>query len=138
MVPVPEVATRSVSASVRRTSRFEPHVLQKLLCRWSVPWIQFHHFRNEIPVQPCKFIIFTHTERKPLFVLLNVGNCTHADFEAFRVRDLLETFIERPEASNLLDKHPKAIMFIIKYNICGTADVPVSAKYEADQLRKSV
>ncbi len=83
-------------------------------------------------------MIFRRTERKQSFVLLNVDNCTRADFEAFRVRDLLETVIERPETSSLFDEHPKTIMFIIKCNTCGAADVPVPADYETDQLRKSV
>ncbi len=57
----------------------EPRVLQKLLCRWSVPWIQFHHLSDEISVRPCKFVIFRLAERKPLFVLLDVDDCTRAD-----------------------------------------------------------
>jgi len=116
----------------------EPRILQKLPCRWSVPWVQFHHFRDEVPVRPCEFIVFGHREREPLLVLLNVDNCTRADCEAFRVRDLLETVIERPEAPDLLNKHPKPVMFIVKGNICWPTNMPVSAEYETDQLHRSV
>ena len=119
-------------------SRLEPRVLQKLPCRWSIPWVQFHHFRDEVPVRPCQLLVFGHRERKPLIVLLDVDSCSSAEYKAFRVRDLLETAIEGPEASNLLNKHPKPIMFVVKGNICWATDMPVSAEYETDQLRRLV
>ena len=96
----------------------EPRILQKLPCRRSVPWIQLHLSRDEVPVRPCEFIVFGHRERQPLLVLLDVDNCTRANCEAFCVRDLLETVIERPEAPDLLNKQPKSVMFIIEGNIC--------------------
>lgn len=71
-------------------------------------------------------------------VLLNVDSCSRADCEAFRVRDLLEAVIERPEAPDLLNKHPKPAMFIFKLNICWPTNMPISAEYETDQLHRSV
>ena len=71
-------------------------------------------------------------------VLLNVDSCTRADCKAFRVSDLLEAVIEWPEAPDLLNEHPKPVMFIVKGNICWTKDMPVSAEYETDQLHRSV
>lgn len=116
----------------------KPRILQKIPCRWSVPWVQFHHSRDEVPVRPCQFFVFGHTEREPILVRLSVDNRTRADCEAFRVRDFLETVIERPEAPDLLNKHPKPVMFIVKGNICWPKDMTVSAEYQTDQPRRSV
>lgn len=71
-------------------------------------------------------------------VLMYVDDCTCADCQGFCIRDLFETVVEWPKAPNLLNEHPKPMMFIVKRNICWPIDMPVSSKYETDQLHSLV
>ena len=65
---------------------------------------------------------------------MDVDECGLTEDEAFRVRDLLETVVERAEAPDLLHEHPEAVMFVVKVRFGWTADMPVSAEDETDQL----
>ena len=100
------------------TSRLIPRVLQKGFRRWSVPWIQLYRFRNEVPIRRCRFIVFRLGERESLSVLIDPVNCTSADCQALRVCYLFKTLIEWPEAPDLLNKHPKPVVLVIKGDIC--------------------
>lgn len=99
-------------------SLLEPLIFQQLPRRRSIPRIQFHHLHNKVSIRPLKFFIL-----RP------------AESETFRIGNLLEPILERPEMPDLLNEDPKPVMLIVKGDVCWRADVPVFVEDETDQLR---